>query len=82
MVETRNPWFIAVEARTQEEADQHFDALLEELRSADPEGYRDEGKAKESVVANLMYVCGYYGPDVQERAGRFYSHKSPYRRGG
>ena len=75
---TENPYFKAVEAITQSEADEWFEYLLHEARKAEP--YRDHDAVAETVVANLMYVSGYYGPRTRQLAGQLYGHKSPYRR--
>lgn len=75
---TENPYFEAVQATTQEEADRWFSALIQEARVNHP--YRDYDAVCEDVVSSLMYVAGYYGPRTRQLAGQLYSHKSPYRR--
>lgn len=80
--ETRNPYFEAVEARTEEWADRWFGLLLNDVMRGDPKLANDSDNAKERVVASLLYVAGYYGPDAQERVTELYSWRSPYRRAG
>ena len=75
---TENPYFKAVEAITQSEADEWFDYLMYQARKDNP--YRDYDGLAEAVVADLMFVAGHYGPRTQQLAGQLYIHKSPYRR--
>lgn len=74
----RNLYFVAVEERDQGKADELFFTLVEELMAVEPELSWDH--AKEKVVAGIMYVSGYYGPEVRGRAAKLYSHHSKYRR--
>ncbi len=76
-MEERNPYLEAVEATTEEEAMRHFHRLLLDIANAEP--MLHSYHAREQVVANLCYVAGYYGPETQERVGRLYSWRSPYR---
>lgn len=73
-----NKWAEAAQADTQEVADRLFRELYIEMANTDP--YVDTDAIKERVVSNILWMSGYYGEEVSKRAGRFYSHKSPYRR--
>lgn len=73
---SENKWAKAAQASTQEGADMYFKALLFECQQAEP--YRDADAVKETVVANILWMAGYYDNIVN--AGRLYAHKSPYRR--
>jgi hypothetical protein len=73
----RSLYFEAVEAAP-EYADHHFNMLLQELRFKEPT--IDPDHAAEKVVANLLWVAGYYDRETQKRIGQLFSHYSPYRR--
>ena len=79
MQKKKNPWFEAAEAKTGVEADNLFHHLLHAVLKEEPGLATDH--AKERVVANIVYVAGYYGEEARERVGRLYSHRSPYRNG-
>lgn len=75
--ETRNPYFEAVEVRTMEKANHYFRRLLIDAVNEDPAKTTNE--SKESVVAGLCYVAGYYGEETRRNVARLYSWRSPYR---
>ena len=76
-----NGYYLAVEAKTEAEADVHFDKLVHEAMVADPRLTQDHDHAKEVVVAGLCSVSIYYGAETRRRVMRLYSHRSPYRNG-
>lgn len=79
MEDTKNPYFLAVEARTEREAERCFQDLLREAIEGSPSLNPNHDRIRERVVANLCYVAGYFDEETRKRVGRLYGHRSPYR---
>jgi hypothetical protein len=73
---TENLWAKAAQATTVEDANAYFQGLLWDMMRDEP--YTDTDALKERVVANILWMSGYY--NTSEMAGRLYSHFSSYRR--